>query len=131
MSDINAQQFTTRNSVSLITLSGAHRSGNILDKFIDLLIGNKQVSFNYEFPFRYFRRFRKLNGRDKKDTRRASNPFVDHLLSPSEFKRIECYFYPFFERLTTYRLVPLASLETRHVSTIIYDSLPPSYFRGE
>lgn len=69
MSDINAQQFTTRNSVSLITLSGAHRSGNILDKFIDLLIGNKQVSFNYEFPFRYFRGFRKLNGRDKKDTR--------------------------------------------------------------
>lgn len=29
MSDINTQQFTTRNSVSLITLPGTHRSGNI------------------------------------------------------------------------------------------------------
>lgn len=75
MSDINTQQFTTRNSVSLITLPGTHRSGNILDKFIDLLIGNKQVSFNYEFPFGYFRTEYWMD--DKKHTSNEHFVFVE------------------------------------------------------
>lgn len=91
MSDINTQQFTTRNSVSLITLPGTHRSGNILDKFIDLLVGNKQASLNYEFPSGHFRAENRI---DDKNTERRNTIlliFTNHFFSSANLN-----YYPTF-----------------------------------
>lgn len=91
MSDINTQQFTTRNSVSLITLPGTHRSGNILDKFIDLLVGNKQASLNYEFPSGHFRAENRI---DDKNTERRNTillTFTNHFFSSANLN-----YYPTF-----------------------------------